>query len=31
MSSYTEFAEREILVATNAGGNYDGHKELWMV
>ena len=31
MSSYIEFAERKILVAMNAGGYYDGRKELWMV
>ena len=31
MSSYTEFIERKILVATNAGGDHDGHEELWSV
>ena len=31
MSSDTEFTERKILVATNAGGNHDCHKELWLV
>ena len=31
MSLYTELIEREILVAMNADGDHDGHKELWSV
>ena len=31
MSWYAESIERKILVATYAGGDHDGRKELWLV